>query len=977
MMENPGRWLVASIGLVVLSVLLVFKKEIALGADLKGGTRLVYSVPVKQAKADGLVPQDADVAQVLASTIDVMNKRVDVMGLREISIVGQGEDEIVVELPGLSDAEITTIKNNITSLGKLEFRLLADQNDSFDIERERKKLDDWLEKPEIKSKIEQWQKAELAKAPNTKRDLMFWVDLLRTYNSIVGDAGPVKGLNWFVDSGAESYTRGRRNDALMDWTPENRKSRPHIQAVRMEEKLDPNGKDTLVFRGSDLTNVFIGPDQSGGRGVHFEIVPGRRSLFGEFTGNAVGRRLGIILNDQIDSAPALKSELSTGAVIEASTPGGYTVEEAKALLTVLETGSLRIKPRLESESRMGASLGEDSIRLGTISSILALAGTVAFMLLYYRLAGVIAALSLVVNGAILLGVLSIYNATLTLPGIGGFILTLAMAVDSNILIYERIREERDRGRGVDHAVRLGFERAFYTIVDSNLTTLITALILYWVGTGPIKGLGLTLSVGILTTLFAALVFTKAMFGWLLAQKKLPEVQMMRLFKKTPNLHFIKIWKLTVFVSVATSIIGLVAFFTSPESVYGIDFVGGATARVRFKEPMPLDAARALFNTIPGFENNVDTTASLSRGSKEEGKDGFKEFVVKGKLSRERREQIKRDTSGGQQDVLTSFRDGIHKVVGDRVVADPISNIQITPGTSDATAKFTLNFESPVPGTLVQEQLSKSAGFLTNTKVEGGDSAEPKSSFSVQAQIPLSMDEKSLKERVPEAFSPVLETARLSNPLPEAATIAPRAAKSLKNKALLALLLSFGGIILYVRFRFHEYRYGIGGVIGIVHDLVVTLGVVAVANYFNWVDVEIDMTMIAVFLTIAGYSINDTIVIFDRIRENLESTDAEKKSLETVVDESCNQTLSRTLLTSTAAFMSSAFMFFVNRGKHNPLEGFGFTMMVGIASGTYSSIWVASLFVVGVERWNQSRKRGADGSRTPPPTRNTEVVAARV
>ncbi|MFN0205770.1 MAG: protein translocase subunit SecD [Planctomycetota bacterium] len=974
MMENPGRWIVASIALVVLSLVLVFQKSIPLGADLKGGTRLVYQVPFEKAKQDGTLPPDADLASTVQQIIDVMMKRVDVMGLREITIVGQGTEDIVVELPGLSDAEITTIKNNITSLGKLEFRLLADHTDPFDIEREKRKLDDFLDRAENKEKIAQWEKSELAKDARTKRDLVFWVDLLRTFNAKKDETGPVKGLHWFVDSGSESFLRGKpKNGPLLDWTPDSRKIRPYFRAVRMEEALDPKGSDILVFRGVDLTNTRIGNDQSGGRGVHFEIVPSRRSQFADFTGNAIGRQMGIILNDQIDSAPSLNVELSSGAVIESSTPGGYPIEEAKALLTVLESGSLKIKPRLESEARMGASLGEDSIRLGILSSLLAVIGTVGFILLYYRVAGIIAALSLIVNGSILLGVLSIYNATLTLPGIGGFILTLAMAVDSNILIYERIREELDRGRGIEQAVRLGFERAFFTIVDSNLTTLITALILYWIGTGPIKGLGLTLSVGILTTLFASLVFTKAVFGWLLHQKKLPKLTMMRLFKTTPNLRFMKIWKLTLFISVATSIAGLVAFFGSPESVYGIDFVGGATARVQLKEPITLDAARKAFNNISGFEGNVDTTASLATGSVVPGKDGFREFVVKGKLSRERREQMKKDTSGEQQDVLVTFREGIRKAMGAQLVADPVENLLLTPGANDTEAKFTLNFEEPVSGKVVSDRLGQHAAYLVNVQVEGADAAEPRKAFNVNAKIPATMDAKTLQERLPEEFSSLVNSAPLSNPLPETATIAPRAAKSLKNKALLALILSFAGIILYIRFRFHEYRYGIGGVVGIIHDLVVTLGVVAIANLTGIVDVEIDMTMIAVFLTIAGYSINDTIVIFDRIRENLDKPDAERKTLETVVDESCNQTLSRTLLTSTAAFMSSAFMFFINRGKHNPLEGFGFTMMVGIASGTYSSIWVASLFVVGVERFNKMRGKTA----APHATNNHPAIAAKV
>lgn len=964
MMEKPTRWLVASIALIALSLLLVYKKEINLGADLRGGTRLLYRIDLEKAKTDGLVEADADPADIRKRTIDVMLKRVDSMGLREINVVAQGDDEIVVELPGLTDTEISNIKDTITSLGRLEFRLIADATDQFDVEREKGKLDAFLDLPDSKTKIETWQKEEIAKDPNTSRNLIFWTDLLRSFNGIKGDAGPVKGLRWYVDSGSELFARGKdKQGNPLPWTEQNRKVRPSIQPVRIEDQLDPRDGSRFTFRGDDLTQVFIGRDQRGGNGIHFSIVAGRRNDFGEFTERSIGRRLAIILNDQIDSAPNINSELREGGVIESQSVGGYSPTEARQLLTVLETGSLKVKPKLDSEARLGASLGEDSIRLGVYSSVAALIATIGFMVIYYRVAGIIAAVSLAVNGTILLGVLSLYNATLTLPGIGGFILTLAMAVDSNILIYERIREERDRGRGVEQAVRLGFERAFVTIIDSNLTTLATSFVLYWIGTGPIKGLGLTLSVGILTTLFAALVFTKAVFGFLLERKLLPEVKMMRMFKATPNLNFIKIWKITVAVSVLTSIAGLAAFFVSPESVFGIDFVGGATARVRLREPMELSAFRDAVNTTPGFEKNVDANQSLSAGSIIPGKPGFREYVVKGKLTREKRDAIKADTQGTVQEQVSTFRSGLRTSLGDRILPDPVSNIQIKPGAAPAdpsNASFVLNFEDPVEQSVVQERLAKLMFLTAPAVTPAGDT---KLAYNIAAQVAPGTSEEMLRQRVPDGFSQKdgAVTVALSDPFPEIATIQPRAAKSLKNKAILALLASFALIILYVRFRFHEYRYGIGGVVGIIHDLVVTIGIVAIANMTGLVDVEIDMTLVAVFLTIAGYSINDTIVIYDRIRENLARPESERASLERTVDDSCNQTLSRTLLTSTAAFLSSALMFFVNRGQHNPLEGFGFTMMVGIASGTYSSIWVASLFVVGVERWNERRARNSSRS----------------
>ncbi|HKE00524.1 MAG TPA: protein translocase subunit SecD, partial [Planctomycetota bacterium] len=663
MMPNPIRWIVFTLLLVAGAVALTFTKGISLGADLEGGTRLVYSLPLEDIKRDD---PNATPDEVVRRTLDVMAKRVDSLGLREISIVAHGDDEIVVELPGLSELEVANIKDTITSLGRLEWRIVAGPEDPFHLDQEQKKLADYLDGAAVKARADEWEKL-----PADRKDIRFWVDLVRAFNAGEGTAGPAPGLRWYVaNPGGRSFDKKNlRRLTAVDFHP-----------MRIDEKLDPVRGDRFVFRGEDIAEVRPTRGEKGVV-VFFRLVAEKRAAFGEFTGSNVNRFLAVILNDVVDTEARIKSELPGEGIIESGSIGGYAPEEVKALVTVLNTGSLRVKPRLESESRIGASLGEDSIRLGILSSVLSIAATFAFMFVYYRKAGIVAAISILVNGAVLLGVLSLYGATLTLPGIGGFILTLAMAVDSNILIYERIREERDKGRGVDQAVRLGFERAFVTIVDSNLTTLLTSVVLLWIGTGPIKGLGLTLSVGILTTLFAALVFTKAIFAWLLDHKRLPEVRMLRLFKQTPNLRFIRIWKMTVTVSVLTSVAGLVAFLSAPESVYGIDFVGGASARIRLADAITLADARETLAGLPGF-GTPDVTPSLG-GESSAGGGRYREFVVKGKLSREKREQMKAEPVGKSQEIVDNFRRGIRQVMGPKMVPDPITDLALAPSSASA------------------------------------------------------------------------------------------------------------------------------------------------------------------------------------------------------------------------------------------------------------------------------------------------------
>src|SRR5262245_18893029 len=413
MFPHPGRWILFTLAIVAVCAGLVGFKGIALGPDLKGGTRLVYSVPVEQAKREGVVSASESSSDVLRKTIDIMLKRVDGLGLREISIVGQGEDEIVVELPGLSDAEIANIKETITSLGRLEWRIVVGASDPFVLDQERKKLDAYLAKPEVAQKIQDWE----ALSPE-RRDLRFWFDLLRTFNFSTGAEAPAKGLRWYPTTLIKDPSAPGYNDPR-------KPHRPGFDAIRVEELLDANGQ-RYAFRGEDLEEVRVTRDQRGGLAVGFKLKPEKRVDFGEFTSKNINRLLAVILKDIIDTEATIQDELPGEGIISSNKPGGYSPDELKSLMTVFETGSLQVKPRLESEAGIGASLGEDSIRLGTISGVLALIVTFGFRLVYYRVAGLVAAASLVVNAAVLLGVLSICGATLTMPGIGGFILTLAM-----------------------------------------------------------------------------------------------------------------------------------------------------------------------------------------------------------------------------------------------------------------------------------------------------------------------------------------------------------------------------------------------------------------------------------------------------------------------------------------------------------------------------------------------------------------------
>jgi len=527
--KQPHRLIIVSF-LLVASFLLVYplQEKINLGLDLKGGMHLVMKVDTS-----GLTAKEKRGASERA--LEIIRNRIDELGVKEPVIQPQGEDELLIQLPGVVDRERALKIIGQTAL--LEFKLVED--DEKVIEANKKKLDS-----------------------------------------------------------------------------------EHIWAPYQGEKILLKKK--ALITGADLEDAQVGFGSLGMPYVSLKFNAQGSKKFAKITEENVGRRLAIILDGKVKTAPVIKEPILSG---NAQITGNYSLEEANDLSLVLRSGALPCPLRVEEERTVGPLLGEDSIRRGIKATVLGVIAVSTFMVIYYFLAGVVAVLALGFNLLLILAGLSFLHATLTLPGIAGIILTLGMAVDANVLIYERIREELSLGRPLSFALKLGYERAFKTIFDSNVTTLIAALCLFIFGTGPIKGFGITLSLGIVASMFTALVFSRMMLEFIAKKRHSKNLAMMTLLKN-PHFDFISKVKFCLFASTIIIAVGIYLFGMRGQSIYGIDFTGGQIQEYKFDKNIDLAKVRKLLlqaglkditlydfksqkNTL-GIKSSEDTFAQVKR-----------------------------------------------------------------------------------------------------------------------------------------------------------------------------------------------------------------------------------------------------------------------------------------------------------------------------------------------------------------------------
>jgi SecD/SecF fusion protein len=598
-----------------------------------------------------------------------------------------------------------------------------------------------------------------------------------------------------------------------------------------EKRVRPDGREEVyaylvkrkpeVLTGKHVTRagVYLQPI-TGQPGISFELNADGAGLFAKITRENVGRQLAIVLDGDLCSAPVINGEIPLG---RGEISGSFTPQEAFNLANVLEN-PLEAPLRLIEEQRVEASLGQDSIRSGIRAAIVGTLAVAVFMIVYYFFAGLVADIALIFNVVILLGAMCSIGTVLTLPGIAGIVLTVGMAVDANVLIFERIREELAAGKSMRGALAAGYDKAFGTILDSHLTTLISAVILIFMGTGPVKGFGVSLAIGIALSLFTALVVTRLIFDWMLDKGLLKSMPMLHLIKSS-NVDFMRYAKPAFILSWSLILIGLGYGLYRGKGALGVDFAGGDQQRFKFTQKVELEQVR--------------------------------------------------------------------KAILDLKVGEP-----------------QIGYQTDLGG--------------------GGESLQVTTEFGSAEKV-----SQTLVQKFPEAK---FQAGALSK-------IGPSVADEIVRVAFVASLLSLFGILVYVAMRY-EYSFAIAAVIAVIHDVLMTLGCYMLSGR------ELNATSVAAVLTIIGFSINDTIVIFDRIREDLKL--GVRGSFRELVNHALNRTLSRTIITSGTVLLATGSLYFFGGGG---LNDFAFMFLVGILTGTYSSIYIASAFVL----WWHKGERPKTGS----------------
>jgi len=1051
-------------GSVVKDVTTYKEGRIKLGLDIAGGTELLYQL--KGRKGEG-------VTKAVEQTIKILSQRIDPQNVKEFRIQPFGEGRILIQVPKASREEVDRLKRRLMRMGRLEFRLGIPRGVA-EFENEYAKAD--------------------------KGEAIPGYDKVHLYND------PAE-VYYLVKTGEAAIT------------------------------------------GQYLDDVSPARDEKGQPAVGFAFNARGSKKFALITERNQGWLLAIILDDVLRSAPVIKSRIAGRGIIE----GKFSKQEVADLITVLRAGSLAVDLKLLQESTVGPQLGRDSIRKGLNSIVVAGVIVLVFIGIYYLRCGVVADVALILNLVFLAGVLGLLGAALTLPGVAGILLTVGMAVDANVLIFERIREEVAGGKGAPAALRNGYDKAYTTIVDANVTTLLTAGILYLVGTGPVRGFAVTLMAGIALSMFTALFVTRMVLETMLDKGWLKEFRMLSLLHK-PSLSYAR-WRKAAFVCSAIVVIGgMVAFFGRGARLYDVDFTGGSLIQLSLDRPMALGQVRdkladggfaraevqaiqtpgatsegttdfgvrikgadtegQLADLLPKVQSGLAAAGLVKEKGVKEGQDGHSivmalsrpatELEVRQAIAGEGGDPFDLDTVSdvlpdddvtgqrfllrlrsvspladekeiwtGLLDVLASAglaREACLLSVGEVQVtedADADARLEVKTGrkiqwqllwvelarlqfadlsvaavpepsdtfvlTAPANRLEQFKVEAPAElrlpvatfeGTSVEASVAKpflEADLRAFADREGLGEVDILATEATSKTYTLKLSYERIKERMGEIFAEV-SGARvrvtlspvegepdadgrvkmalgLSEPLtaseiqyfleeaglgadagdliadelpPEARTksvtllvpadkraeienlIAQRfgkthpvrkivsigsvVAKEMKGRALLAVICASVVIVFYVALRFHAFRFGVAAVIALIHDVLITAGLVALADWSGALgDVKINLAMLAAFLTIMGYSLNDTIVVFDRIRENLVAVGRRTLSPE-IVDNSINQVLSRTILTSVTTLVVVVVLYFLGGPV---LKGLAFTLIVGVAVGTYSSVFIAS------------------------------------
>lgn len=822
---------------------------INLGLDLQGGVQMVigidyenYDPAAKQRYKDMGADDEFIIKDLQDQVKQRIERRTNEFGTKEPIIQTMGDRQIQIQLPGEQDVE--RAKKLILTTAYLTFNIVAGLEETTDV---LTKIDAHF-KGDFKPRLQR---------PGLNEGWLIQVpmDQIDKVREMVKEAEQVEGL--IPDDLMIAFSRAPRPSEPQHYT---------LYVLRREAVMTGDGLQTAVAR----------PNQQTGAGqweIAFTLDAESGRKFGDRTEQNVNELMAIVVDGVVESAPRINERIGSSGVIT----GRFDPDEARDLAIALNSGSLPVPVIQEQTGIVGARLGEDSIRRGVLACLIGIAIVLVGITAYYHVLGFISCVALLFNALLILAAMAYLGATLTLPGIAGLILTLGMAVDANVLIYERMREEKRLGKSLLAVIDSGYSRAMNAIIDSNITTIISGVILLEYGSGPIQGFAATLVLGLLASLFTAIVVTRAIIDFLVAKKWLTKITMFEAIPEGTKIPFLKQRTWLTPITVGFMLIGLIYFGIRGNDNFGVEFTTGTNIVLNVDVDQPVNIA--------------DVRSRLSES-------GFEDPTV---------------TAYDQDDVEAQNRYLIH--VGD------VESASVTGVEGEQRQD-------------VADRVRTAIGPLA-----GGDTSKV-----------------------------VVEKVEM---------VGPTVGAQLKWDALQAIFFSTIAMIIYLWFRF-ELKFSIGAIVAMLHDVGITVGIFALTGN------KISLAVVAAILTIIGYSLNDTIVVFDRLRENLKMLRGRGLTLLELMDKTINETLSRTILTGVLTLCVVLVLLFVGG---DVIFDFALALTIGILVGTYSSIYVASPVVYWWQKYLVKRPHAAEGNSGGPsrrrrrsprstdtPDRETEVTA---
>ena len=1033
-----------------------------LGIDLRGGTILVYEVDQELSEQSRSRDSSAGRAKADTALADSLKRRLDPADQYGIIVRPLGESRVEILLPyggqpgsgqkGTTESEVDKIKGLIQQVGSLEFRIMANATDDADalaavqdFLRRAKENPAGEEAKELEARAKAGLPPPFPNRGSNESPFLFkneevryeWVELGKHGRAEQGLSTKNIGQtrhgsdHFFFDALAEARAKNevfvlpredrersaQYSEIYFSRVSQNEKNPEESEAKQFDYfALTRISEKNQVKVGGDVTiTAYVTQDSGGSPAVGFSFNSKGGEQFYQVTYNnqvegqgvKVMRQLAIVLDGYLISHPTVNEPIRGSGIIH----GKFERAEVERIVRLLRSGALpaTLKRLPVSENAIGPTLGRDTIHDGALSIVLAFGAVLAFMIVYYRFAGLVATIALLANLLLTVGFMVAFSATFTLPGLAGLVLMLGMAVDANVLIYERVREERDRGMNLPTALRNGYDRALPTIIDTHLSSIFTAIVLYAVGNDQLKGFGVSLTVGLIISLFTSLYMTRLIFDYWQAKGWLTKLRMMRLFAR-PNINFMKIRYQMFAITGILTILGIGLFLFRGQKGLNVDFVGGTAYTGQLVEPIRIEKLRDLVSEGRQHErlavadvNEVPDPSGRNKNTYEiTYKDGQKTIVAlanppEGNTPEERKKDVMERASmlkdwsveqifsGGSTssesklfNIRTTERERelVEASIGrlfwdDSGKKDLLVKNQITEAKAEGS-DYLLTFEKPVSRstikTLFERQFQAKLGSAEYVAADVFDIVEilgekPEEGRYYRLKLKVNKDaNEGIRNLIAAGDLPeVIESARkefASRPQPERLeTFDGTLASETRSRALYAIVASWMAILLYLWFRFGNWTFGAAAVVCLIHDLCFTLGAIALCHYVHdtWFgqllglkDFKIDLPAVAALLTLVGYSVNDTIVVFDRIKEVRGKNPALTPQ---TINDSVNQTLSRTVLASLTTFLVVSVLYmFGGEGVHL----FAFVMVIGVIVGTYSSIYIASPLLL---IFGEGRQRG--------------------